>query len=126
MIEKKCKICGEWHGSKKIAMHYWNIHRAKYKEYRGNEEERNIVEPITTESINQEEYVLEPQEDYTAINKVEQQNIEENSNEKKANQEKGTNQSTATTKVINEIYRPYNTVVKPNMFDEGEVINEWC
>lgn len=127
MIEKKCKICGEWKPSKNIAMHYWNLHRAKYKEYKGNEEERNLVEPIITEEINKEEYVLETQkEDYIAINKVEQKQIEEETNEKKANKEEGTNNTATTTKVINEVYRPYNTVIKPEFYDEGEVINEWC
>lgn len=131
MVEKKCKICGEWHSTRKIAMHYWNIHREKYKTYKGNEEEREIVEPITTESINQEEYVLEPSTDYTAINKVEQEKLKEISNEKKANQEKGTNSTAPATnrdetEVINEVFRPYNTVVKPDLFDDGEVINEWC
>lgn len=42
MIQKKCKICGEWFDSKKIAMHYWNIHKKKYGEYKTNEETREI------------------------------------------------------------------------------------
>lgn len=42
MIQKKCKICGEWFDSKKIAMHYWNIHKKKYSEYKSNEETREI------------------------------------------------------------------------------------
>lgn len=42
MIQKKCKICGEWFDSKKIAMHYWNIHKKKYSEYKNNEETREI------------------------------------------------------------------------------------
>ena len=42
MIQKKCKICGEWFDSKKIAMHYWNIHKKKYSEYKTNEETREI------------------------------------------------------------------------------------
>ena len=46
MIEKKCKICGEWINSKKIAMHYWNIHHAKYSDYRINEETREVEDTI--------------------------------------------------------------------------------
>lgn len=42
MIQKKCKICGEWFDSKKIAMHYWNIHKKKYGEFKTNEETREI------------------------------------------------------------------------------------
>lgn len=42
MIQKKCKICGEWFDSKKIAMHYWNIHKKKYSEYKTDEETREI------------------------------------------------------------------------------------
>lgn len=42
MIQKKCKICGEWFDSKKIAMHYWNIHKKKYGEYKTNEEIREV------------------------------------------------------------------------------------
>jgi hypothetical protein len=42
MTEKKCKICGDWINSKKIAMHYWNIHHKKYNEYKDNEETREV------------------------------------------------------------------------------------
>lgn len=42
MIQKKCKICGEWFDSKKIAMHYWNIHKKKYSEYKTDEETREV------------------------------------------------------------------------------------
>ena len=44
MTEKKCKICGEWVNSKKIAMHYWNEHHEKYADYKNNEETRELVE----------------------------------------------------------------------------------
>lgn len=46
MIEKKCKICGDWINSKKIAMHYWNIHHKKYNEYKYNEETREVEDPV--------------------------------------------------------------------------------
>lgn len=46
MIEKKCKICGDWINSKKIAMHYWNIHHKKYNEYKDNEETREVEDPV--------------------------------------------------------------------------------
>ena len=46
MTEKKCKICGDWINSKKIAMHYWNIHHKKYNEYKDNEETREVEDPV--------------------------------------------------------------------------------
>ena len=54
MIQKKCKICGEWFDSKKIAMHYWNIHKKKYGEYKTNEETREIEEGETNEKTTSE------------------------------------------------------------------------
>lgn len=130
MIEKRCKICGEWFNSRKIAMHYWNIHKEKYNKYKGADEEtREVVEAITDpKDINQEEYVLETSKnDYTAFNKAE---IE---NEKKANTETETNTETQRrdfgdeeSVVINEVFRPYHAVVKNDILEEGEVINEWC
>ena len=51
MIEKKCKICGDWINSKKIAMHYWNIHHKKYNEYKDNEETREAEETTTQAEV---------------------------------------------------------------------------
>lgn len=102
MVEKKCKICGEWYSSRKIAMHYWNIHKKKYKEYKDGEEQREIVEAaVEPEKINKEEYVLK-----------------ENTIGLKNDEQEG--------EVINEIFRPINKVEKHTILDDGEVINEWC
>ena len=51
MTEKKCKICGDWINSKKIAMHYWNIHHKKYNEYKDNEETREAEETKTQPEV---------------------------------------------------------------------------
>lgn len=51
MTEKKCKICGDWINSKKIAMHYWNIHHKKYNEYKDNEETREAEETTTQPEV---------------------------------------------------------------------------
>lgn len=50
MIEKKCKICGNFFHSRKIAMHYWNIHHKKYGEYKDNEETREVPDPVGEEN----------------------------------------------------------------------------
>lgn len=52
-IEKRCKICGEWKGSRGIAMHYWNCHRVKYGEMREGEETREV------EDINNKREVID-------------------------------------------------------------------
>lgn len=108
--EKRCKICGEWFDTKKIAMHYWNIHKKKYGEFKGKDEETRTVE--------------EPVEEKMEIE-----------NEKKTTEEKTDTTTTTTTRenwkdenqeVINEIFRSYKIVNKHDLLDEGEVINEWC
>lgn len=54
IIEKKCKICGEWVARNKIAMHYWNIHKKKYAEYRDGEEIREVEdEKKASEEVNE-------------------------------------------------------------------------
>ena len=73
MIEKKCKICGEWVNAKKIAMHYWNEHHAKYAEYKQDEESRD------TEATEQPKEI-----------------VGEKTNEKKANKETITNNTIST------------------------------
>ena len=65
MIEKKCKECGEWFSNRKIAVHYWNIHKLKYKEVCEGEETREVPDPV----------------------KVETPKVEEKKNEKTTNQE---------------------------------------
>lgn len=74
MIEKKCKICGEWVNSKKIAMHYWNMHHAKYAEYKQDEESRD-----------------------TEVTEQPKEIVGEKPNEKKANKETITNNTISTT-----------------------------
>lgn len=116
MIEKKCKICGEWFSNRKIAVHYWNIHKVKYKEVCEGEETREVPDPV----------------------KVETPKVEEKKNEKTTNQETKEVRSTPTTttpanertkdfedgEVINEYFKPFSKVEQIN--DEGEVFTEWC
>lgn len=114
MIEKKCKICGDWCPSKKIAMHYWNIHKKKYNEYKGADEESREVP------------------DENCDKKVEIKNEKKTNTETKIQPKICTFKETPErrekedTEVINEIYRPYHTVIKDDICDDGEVINEWC
>ncbi len=79
MIEKKCKICGEWVNAKKIAMHYWNEHHVKYAEYKQDEESRDTEATATKIEVPQKEIVGEK------------------TNEKKANKETITNNTISTT-----------------------------
>ena len=116
MIEKKCKECGEWFSNRKIAVHYWNIHKLKYKEVCEGEETREVPDPV----------------------KVETPKVEEKKNEKTTNQENKEVRPTPTTRttakertkgfedgeVINEYFKPFSKVEQIN--DEGEVFTEWC
>ena len=116
MIEKKCKECGEWFSNRKIAVHYWNIHKLKYKEVCEGEETREVPDPV----------------------KVETPKVEEKKNEKTTNQETKEVRPTTITRttvkertkgfedgeVINEYFKPFSKVEQIN--DEGEVFTEWC
>lgn len=138
MIEKKCKICSDFFPSRKIAMHYWNIHHKKYGEYKDNEETREVPDPVGEE------------------------------NEKKTSKKTKTSSTTGTTEVeiqttpietetvqegivtvpeteqilspelwketahlfdgpvTNEARNVLGKTEKANPFDNGETINEWC
>ena len=97
MIEKKCKICGEWVNSKKIAMHYWNIHHVKYSDYRENEETREVAEEVTAKPI-------------------------EVKNEKTANEEtKATNTATATATATEVVVEAPAPVIETETVDNGLV-----
>lgn len=145
MTEKKCKICGDWINSKKIAMHYWNIHHKKYNEYKDNEETREVEDvPVvgdtnakttcekenieetttiettgttgTTETIQQE---TRTEEIITEETKVEEPQIPE------------ANPWLETVKyfegpVTNETRHEVRKVVKHDLTDEGQTLNEWC
>lgn len=39
---EKCKICNEWIDKKKIAMHYWNVHKEKYSNFKEGAEIKEI------------------------------------------------------------------------------------
>ena len=117
MIEKKCKICGEWLSSRKIAMHYWNIHKAKYAEYKENEETREVEDPI--EEPKKTKVKEEPVE-------VVKENIQENPTEIPE-----ANPWLETVKyfegpVTNETKNEVKKVEKHNWMDEGQTLNEWC
>lgn len=120
--EKRCKICGEWFDSKKIAMHYWNIHRKKYNEYKGADEETRTVEEETTE--NKMEIKNEKKTEPTKENNC--KTTENETKENKTDTNTTTREDWKDPEVINEIYRPYKTVNKYDLLDNGEVINEWC
>lgn len=123
MIEKKCKICGEWFSNRKIAVHYWNIHKLKYKEVCEGEESREVPDTIKDEkSIKKvEKPIIETKIDTPIIEtKVEAPIIEKTVQPKVSNKinENGNGE------VYHEFYKTYSKVYE--IQDEGEVINEWC
>lgn len=93
MIEKKCKICQDFFPSRKIAMHYWNIHHKKYGEYKDNEETREV------------------------------QDTDGENNEKKTSEKTTTSPTTGTTEVkkqINNIEDLYSQIEIPTKHEEKE------
>lgn len=138
MIEKKCKICGDFFHSRKIAMHYWNIHHKKYGEYKDNEETREVPDPVgeedekktskktktsSTTGTTEVEIQTTPIETETVqegIVKVpEPEQIPEPELWKEtANLFDGP--------VTNETRNVFRKTENANPFDSGETINEWC
>ena len=146
MTEKKCKICGEWVNSKKIAMHYWNIHHKKYNEYKDNEETREVEdvkivneEPPSTQSKTEEPIVKEPvsvtvEEPKVEVPtpKFETETVNEGLTEVPSTPEiPEANPWLETVKYFetpttNETRNEIRQVVKHDLTDEGQTLNEWC
>lgn len=146
MTEKKCKICGEWVNSKKIAMHYWNIHHKKYNEYKDNEETREVEdvkivkeEPPSTPAKTEDPIVKEPisvtvEEPKTEIPtpKFETETVNEGLTEVPSTPEiPEANPWLETVKYFetsttNETRNEIRQVVKHDLTDEGQTLNEWC
>lgn len=132
MTEKKCKICGDWINSKKIAMHYWNIHHKKYNEYKDNEETREVEDVVPVEKP-VELPVEEPKVEQVIETPVET-NIEETTIETSKVDEPQipeANPWLETVKyfegpVTNETRHEVRKVVKHDLTDEGQTLNEWC
>ncbi|MBO7691238.1 MAG: hypothetical protein J6T10_01220 [Methanobrevibacter sp.] len=150
MIEKKCKICGEWINSKKIAMHYWNIHHEKYGNYKDNEETRevdNVEGEIQNEkSPSKEEPIVfqRPTETKPETREIREEvkevappvvetvmkddSIVEDPKEPTIPE---ANPWLETVKyfegpVTNETRNEVKKVVTHNWEDEGQTLNEWC
>ena len=138
MIEKKCKICGDFFHSRKIAMHYWNIHHKKYGEYKDNEETREVPDPVGEEN---EKKTSEKTESSSTTGTTEVE-IQTTSIETETVQEGIVKvpepepiQSPELWKetahlfdgpVTNEARNTLSKLEKANPFDNGETINEWC
>ena len=138
MIEKKCKICGDFFHSRKIAMHYWNIHHKKYGEYKDNEETREVPDPIgeedekktskktktsSTTGTTEVEIQTTPietetvQEGIVKVPEIEQIPSPELWKE---------TAHLFDGPVTNEARNVFSKTEKANPFDNGETINEWC
>lgn len=138
MIEKKCKICGNFFHSRKIAMHYWNIHHKKYGEYKDNEETREVPDPVGEEDEKKTSKKTKASSP-TGTTEVE---IQTTPIETETVQEGIVNvpeteqipspelwKETAHLfdgPVTNEARNVFSKTEKANPFDNGETINEWC
>ena len=138
MIQKKCKICGEWFDSKKIAMHYWNIHKKKYSEYKDNEETREVPDPVgeedekktskktktsSTTGTTEVEIQTTPIETETVQEGI--VNVPETEQIPSPELWKET-AHLFDGPVTNEARNVLRKTEKANPFDNGETINEWC
>lgn len=138
MIEKKCKICGDFFHPRKIAMHYWNIHHKKYGEYKDNEETREVPDPVGEENEKKTSKKTKSSST-TGTTEVE---IQTTPIELETVQE-GTVKVTEPEKIptpelwketahlfdgpiTNEARNAFHKVEKANPFDDGETLNEWC
>lgn len=138
MIEKKCKICGDFFPSRKIAMHYWNIHHKKYGDYKDNEETREVPDPVGEENEKKTSKKTKTSST-TGTTEVE---IQTTPIETETVQE-GTVKVTEPEQIpspelwketahlfdgpiTNEARNVFSKTEKANPFDDGETLNEWC
>lgn len=138
MIEKKCKICGNFFHSRKIAMHYWNIHHKKYGEYKDNEETREVPDPVGEEDEKKTSKKTKTSST-TGTTEVEIQTtpIETETVQEGIVKVPETEQIPSPElwketahlfdgSVTNEAHNVFSKTEKANPFDNGETINEWC
>jgi hypothetical protein len=138
MIEKKCKICGNFFHSRKIAMHYWNIHHKKYGEYKDNEETREVPDPVGEEDEKKTSKKTKTSST-TGTTEVEIQTtpIETETVQEGIVKVPETEQIPSPElwketahlfdgPVTNEARNFFSKTEKANPFDNGETINEWC
>lgn len=138
MIEKKCKICGNFFHSRKIAMHYWNIHHKKYGEYKDNEETREVPDPVGEE--NEKKTSKKTKTSSTTgtteveiqTTPIETETVQEGIVEVPKTEEIPSPELWKETAhlfdgpVTNEASNVFSKTEKSNPFDNGETINEWC
>lgn len=138
MIEKKCKICGDFFPSRKIAMHYWNIHHKKYGEYKDNEETREVPDPVGEE--NEKKTSKKTKASSTTgttevkiqTTPIETETVQEGIVKVPETEEIPSPELWKETAhlfdgpVTNEARNVFRKTEKANPFDNGETINEWC
>lgn len=138
MIEKKCKICGDFFPSRKIAMHYWNIHHKKYGEYKDNEETREVPDPVGEEDEKKTSKKTKARsttgttEVEIQTTPIETETVQEGIVEVPKTEEIPSPELWKETAhlfdgpVTNEASNVLRKTEKANPFDNGETINEWC
>ena len=138
MIEKKCKICGNFFHSRKIAMHYWNIHHKKYGEYKDNEETREV--PDTVGEENEKKTSKKTKTSSTTgtteveiqTTPIETETVQEGIVKVPETEEIPSPELWKETAhlfdgpVTNETRNVFRKTENANPFDSGETINEWC
>lgn len=138
MIEKKCKICGDFFPSRKIAMHYWNIHHKKYGEYKDNEETREVPDPVGEE--NEKKTSKKTKSSSTTgtteveiqTTPIEIETVQEGTVKVTEPEQIPTPELWKETAhlfdgpITNEARNVFSKTEKANPFDDGETLNEWC
>ena len=138
MIEKKCKICGNFFHPRKIAMHYWNIHHKKYGEYKDNEETREVPDPVGEEDEKKTSKKTKTSsttgttEVEIQTTPIETETVQEGIVKVPETEEIPSPELWKETAhlfdgpVTNEASNVLRKTEKANPFDNGETINEWC
>ena len=138
MIEKKCKICGNFFHSRKIAMHYWNIHHKKYGEYKDDEETREVPDPVGEEDEKKTSKKTKTSsttgttEVEIQSTPIETETVQEGIVKVPETEEIPSPELWKETAhlfdglVTNEAHNVFSKTEKANPFDNGETINEWC
>lgn len=138
MIEKKCKICGNFFHSRKIAMHYWNIHHKKYGEYKDNEETREVPDPVGEEDEKKTSKKTKTSsttgttEIEIQTTPIETETVQEGIVKVPEPEQIPSPELWKETAhlfdgpVTNETRNVFRKTENANPFDSGETINEWC
>lgn len=121
----KCPVCGESINQRKIALHLWNLHKVKYKEYVSEHGELEIVgtEEVADQKKPEKKEIAAPVVE-SAVETVE--TVEKV--EKPVNKPVFDREDRLDVSQLERLDKAEDMGLRSWVSDEGEniVINEWC